>query len=175
MDIQFRYLEPGVHAEWPEVARTVYARGKAEDASVRNAVDMAYDAADLFRGCIDPEGDALFLPWSDEYFKPAVDGNGMTEMPIRVEVEKVISILLSDERGLASGRWDVSTYYFDELNRSEKTRVQGLAVEAMLCADIYLHFLRKRNLSKATAWLSAGHKKLAKCMRHAYSNLASAT
>ena len=108
-------------------------------------------------------GDVIPLPWAETYWRhSARDG---TPISITAEVQ-TISLLLFSIVGKGPHQecpWLHATYIPDVLCCSERSKIQGLAVEAMLSVDGFLQLIERRKWGPSFEWLAAAYNNIIEC------------
>lgn len=142
---------------WSEISPKFGATGSRLKSAAFEAAELARSARDFFTGWFPRTAyfadQLIALPWCDEY------GNADA---IAAAVRRVAGEL---------GRVDPSecprTYDSEILCASDKTVLQGLAVETMLLADGCINLLVEAKVVAALPWLCAAYQRIIDCSRQA--------
>jgi len=171
----FLFIEPGNPSDWSSVARAVRAEQQSMKDMVFDAVSLADSAGDFFRGLFPLEtpyfrwGEGRVLPWSDEYWASRADADSVhfDPLPISGDVHRIAVTLV--RAGAGEGEFEGPlTYLSSALCESDKLKMQGLAVEAMLGVDRCLHLMLQDDPYRAMRSLSAAYKCIIECTCQAH-------
>lgn len=146
----------------------VHAHNELLGGLVHDLLELARSAALFFRGFYPIEapyfwwGEALRLPWADEY-SAAGDDETLTPLPIRRDVSKMLRALGASLDALHGGAGCGQTYLDGALCATPKLKVQGLAVETMWAVDRCLDQLAQANAPVAMHFLARAYQNLFEC------------
>jgi hypothetical protein len=144
--------------------------GSSLNVTAFDAVNLAESASNFFCGYfpVTPyfPDEFILLPWHDEYHTTKVDGTIMRRGSIATAVARVAAQLDRAHPSAGFEEWSI-TYHSAALAASNRTILQGLAVETMLLADGCIKRLVQANLLGAVPCLTAAYRRIMDCTRQA--------
>jgi hypothetical protein len=169
MNTNFSFIKPSELNNWTRVSLSFHDMGSSLRETAFEAVSLAESASEFFCGYY-PDTPYFpveydLLPWHDEY-RVTHDGTSSRRASITREVARVAAQLDSVYPSASLAEEPV-TYYSRALCESNRTILQGLAVETMLLADGCVKRLVQSNLLAALPWLIGAYHRLMDCTRQA--------
>ena len=176
MNLSFHLIEPGGRIDKLQLAKSLDADRFGIRDAIFDALDLADSAAAFFRGLFPVEsphfwwGEAIALPWHADYCAKSDDDNDSVH-PLSIRDESMgIARELFDvaDSEMYTGPWPHVTYESEKLTKSDRLKMQGLAVEAMLCVDGFLRHVSAGFIAESVSWLTAAYTNIIECTSQAY-------
>jgi hypothetical protein len=165
MNTNFSFIKPGELNNWTRISLSFHDMRSSLRDTTFEAVMLADAASEFFCGYFPGilyfPVDYDLLPWHDEYHVTH-DGTSSRRGSITREVARVAAQLDSVNPSASLAEEPV-TYYSPALCASNRTILQGLAVETMLLADGCVKRLVQSNLLAAVPWLIGAYHRLMDC------------
>lgn len=161
-----KFLDPDQLYDQHRITSTFDITRKSLRDAAFDMVVLADAASDFFRGFSDG---FIVLAWYDEYHTRHDDGTITRSRSIVEEVAQIAAVL-----GKVNPADACPTFNSKILCASDKSIIQGLAVETMLLADGCINLLVKAKVVAALAWLNAAYQRIMECT-HASQEIVSRT
>ena len=167
MNLHFKHITAGYN-DWTQISPRF---GAVSGPGLRNAafdaVCLARSGREFFAGSFPSivyfPDDCEMLPWQDEYH--VIEGTSCKYRRDRIAQDVTrIATELVPVNPFENMR---KTYWSRSLCGSDKTILQGLAVETMLLADGCINLLLEAKAVAALPWLCAAYKGIIDCVRQA--------
>jgi hypothetical protein len=165
----FRILDPNGAAEFEAIAEQVGALDGPLRDLVFDAVNLVSSAGAFFRGVFPVEtpyfwwGEAVELPWHQNYRSISDDGLSRDFLPIVDEVADIARALSIGFDLHGASPESARTYSCMQTDGSKKATIQGLAVETMHAVDQFLFGIAEARTIDAMPWLSVAYQNLIEC------------